>query len=257
MLTLEEQSRYSRHLMLEEVGEKGQERFKQAKVLIIGSGALASPNILYLAGAGIGTIGIVDDDIVDVSNLHRQVVFSTKDIGRLKVECAKDRALAINPNINVQTYPLRFTSENAKTLIKDYDFIIDATDNFVSKFLINDACVLNNKPFIHAGIMRYCGQIMSISPYKSACLACIFPTPPENMNLYKNGLFASITGVLGSIAANEVLKFFSGVGEPFVDFILSLNLASMQFSKIKIKKNPKCPICGENSLKQIRQIRCN
>lgn len=257
MLTLEEKSRYSRHLMLEEVGESGQENFKKAKVLIIGSGALASPNILYLAGAGIGTIGIIDDDIVDVSNLHRQVVFSTQDIGKLKVECAKNRILAINPHIQVQTYPLRFTLENAQTLIQDYDLIIDATDNFVSKFLINDACVLNHKPFIHAGIMRYCGQIMGVIPYQSACLACIFPNPPKNMNLYKNGLFAPITGVLGSIAANEVLKFFSKVGDPLIDTILSLNLASMQCSKIKIKKNPKCPICGENSPKQMRQIQCN
>lgn len=257
MLTSEEQLRYSRHLMLEEVGEKGQEEFKKAKVLIIGSGALASPNILYLAGAGIGTIGIVDDDVVDISNLHRQIVFSTQDIGKLKVECAKARILAINPHIKVQTHPFRFTLENAKTLIQNYDFIIDATDNFVSKFLINDACVLGNKPFIHAGIMRYCGQIMGVIPHQSACLACIFPNPPENMKLYKNGLFASITGVLGSIAANEVLKFFSKVGDPFINSILSLNLASMQFSKIKIKKNPKCPICGENPLKQMRQIQCN
>lgn len=257
MLTQEEQLRYSRHLMLEEVGEEGQERFKKAKVLIIGSGALASPNILYLAGAGIGTIGIIDDDIVDVSNLHRQVVFSTQDIGKSKVECAKARMLAINPNIKVQTYPLRFKLENAMGLIRDYDFIIDATDNFVSKFLINDACVLSDKPFIHSGIMRYCGQIMGVIPHKSACLACIFPTPPQNMKLYKNGLFASITGVLGSISANEVLKFFSHVGEPFIDSILSLNLASMQFSKIKVKKNPKCPICGEDSQKKIRQIQCN
>lgn len=257
MLDLEEQLRYSRHLLLEEVGEQGQENFKKAKVLIIGSGALASPNILYLAGAGIGTIGLVDDDVVDLSNLHRQVVFSTQDIGKPKVQCAKNRMLAINPQIKVQTYPIRLTSQNANTLIEDYDFVIDATDNFVSKFLINDACVLSNKPFMHAGIMRYCGQIMGVIPHKSACLGCIFPNPPKNMNLYKNGLFAPIAGMLGSIATNEVLKFFSGVGTPFTDFILSLDLASMQFSKIKIKKNPKCPVCGENASRRMRQIQCN
>lgn len=257
MLTNEEKMRYSRHLMLEDVGEKGQEKLKNAKVLIIGTGALATPNALYLAGAGIGKIGIIDDDVVDVSNLHRQVIYQTSDIGKPKVERAKERMLALNPNIAVQTYQTRFDLSNAQELIKDYDFVIDATDNFVSKFLINDACVLENKPFMHAGIMRYCGQIMGVIPHKSACLACVFPTPPSNMNLYKNGLFASITGLLGSIGASEVLKFFTGVGNPLVDSVLSVDIASMSFSKLKISKNPKCPICGENPIKQIRQISCN
>lgn len=257
MLTQEEKARYSRHLMLEEVGEAGQERLKNAKILVIGSGALAAPNLLYLAGAGIGKIGIIDDDVVDISNLHRQVVFQTQDIGKPKVECAKARILALNPAIEVQSYKARFTLENAEELVRGYDFIIDATDNFVSKFLINDICILQNKPFIHAGIMRYCGQIMGVIPHKSACLGCIFPNPPQNMQLYKNGLFASITGVLGSIGANEVLKFFTGVGEFFSDSILSLNLSTMQFNKIKISKNPKCPICGENASQTIRQITCS
>lgn len=257
MLTQEEKIRYSRHLMLEDVGEEGQEKIKNARVLIIGAGALATPNALYLSGAGVGTIGIIDDDVVDVSNLHRQVIYQTSDIGKPKVECAKNRMLAINPNICVQTHKMRFDLSNARNLIQEYDLIIDATDNFVSKFLINDACVLENKPFIHAGIMRYCGQIMGVIPHQSACLACIFPTPPSNMNLYKNGLFATITGILGSISASEVLKFFTHIGTPLTDSILSIDLASMQFSKLQISKNPNCPICGKDSKREIRQIVCN
>lgn len=257
MLNSEEHSRYSRHLMLQEIGEEGQEKLKQAKVLVIGSGALAAPNLLYLAGAGIGNIGIIDNDIIDLSNLHRQIIFSTKDIGKLKVQCAKERMLAINPTICVQTYPIRCDASNVRDLIANYDFILDATDNFVSKFLINDACVLENKPFIHSGIMQYYGQIMGVIPHKSACVGCVFPHPPSNMKLYRNGLLAPITGVLGSISANEVLKFFCKIGDPLTNCILSLNLASMQFSKIKIKKNPNCPICGENSTKEMRQIQCD
>ncbi|WP_027327171.1 HesA/MoeB/ThiF family protein [Helicobacter pametensis] len=256
MLTSEEKARYSRHLMLEEVGEEGQEKLKNARVLIIGSGALATPNALYLAGAGIGMIGVMDDDVVDISNLHRQVIYQTDDIGKSKVECAKARMLALNPDIQVQTYPKRFDLSNAREMIRDYDLILDATDNFVSKFLINDACVLENKPFIHAGVMRYCGQIMSVIPHTSACLGCIFPTPPSSMQLYKNGLFASITGLLGSIAASEVLKFFTGVGKPLIDSILSIDISSMHFSKLKISKNPNCPVCGKNGIKDIRKISC-
>lgn len=257
MLSTEEVARYSRHLMIEDVGPEGQERFKKAKVLIVGAGALASPNILYLAGAGIGTIGIVDDDCVDISNLHRQVAFDTHDIGKPKVQCAQEKIHAINPDINVKTHLVRMDSENASSLVLDYDLIIDATDNFVSKFLINDACVLADKPFIHAGIMRHCGQILGVMPHQSACLSCIFPTPPQNTSLYKNGLFGTLTGVLGAISANEVLKFFSGVGKMLFDSLLSVDLASMQFSKIKIKPNPTCPICGKLSSRGIRKIQCD
>lgn len=256
MLTKEEKIRYSRHLMLEDVGETGQEKLKNAKVLVIGCGALGSPNLLYLAGAGIGTLGIVDDDCVELSNLHRQIIFQMDDIGKPKAECAKQRILNINPEIQVKTYLIRMTAENAQTLIQDYDFVIDATDNFVSKFLINDACILANKPFVHAGIMRYCGQLMSVIPHKSACLSCIFPHPPTQMQLYKNGLFATITGTLGSISSNEVLKFFTGTGTLLTNAILSLNLASMQFTTLQITRNPNCPICGNNASKQIRHITC-
>lgn len=258
MLTQEEKQRYSRHLMLEEVGEEGQEKLKNASVLLIGCGALGSPNALYLAGAGIGKIGVVDDDVVDISNLHRQVVYTTGQIGENKALCAKERILSINPNIQVQTHQTRFDINNAMALIKDYDFIVDGSDNFVTKFLVNQACVLSQKPYAHAGIVRYMGQVMSYIPTQnSACLSCIFATPPSDASLYKPGLFGTLPAILGIIQATEAIKYFTGVGEPLINALLNVDISSMTFRKLKISKNPKCPTCGENHPTTLQELSCH
>ena len=256
MLNQEEKARYSRHLMLDDVGEEGQEKIKNASVLIIGCGALGTPNALYLAGAGIGKIGLVDDDVVDVSNLHRQVMYRTSDIGISKALSAKNAILSLNPNVEVEIYQTRFELENAFDLIGGYDFVIDASDNFVTKFLLNQACVLSNKPYAHAGIVRYMGQAMTYYP-DGACLGCLFPSPPKDASLYKMGLFGSITGILGSIQACEALKFFTGVGTPLINALLNVEISSMTFRKLKIAKNPECPVCGKNASKVLTALSCN
>lgn len=256
MLTQEEKTRYSRHLMLDDVGEEGQEKIKKGSVLIIGCGALGSPNALYLAGAGVGKIGLVDDDVVDVSNLHRQILYRTPNIGISKAQCAKDTITALNPNIQVEVHQTRFELDNALELVANYDFIIDASDNFVTKFLVNQACVLSNKPYAHAGVVRYMGQTMTHYP-DSACLGCLFPTPPKDASLYKMGLFGSITGILGSIQASEALKYFTGVGTPLTNALLNVEISTMTFRKLKIAKNPDCPVCGKNASKELTPLSCN
>lgn len=256
MLSQEERKRYSRHLMLDDVGEEGQEKIKKGSVLIVGCGALGSPNALYLAGAGVGKIGLVDDDVVDVSNLHRQIIFRDNDLGKSKVESAKKAIISLNPNVEVQIHYTRFELENAFDLIADYDFIVDASDNFVTKFLLNQACVLKQKPYAHAGIVRYMGQSMAYYP-DCACLACLFPTPPQNAHLYKMGLFGTLTGILGSIQSSEVLKYFTGIGEPLKNALLNLDISTMTFRKVKISKNPNCPVCGRDASKELVQISCD
>ncbi|ANV97341.1 hypothetical protein BBW65_00230 [Helicobacter enhydrae] len=256
MLTLDEKQRYSRHLMLEEVGEEGQMKLKQARVLLIGCGALGSPNALYLAGAGIGKIGLVDDDTIDVSNLHRQITYKTQQIGLSKVLCAKEAIWGINPDVEVQTYQTRFNKDNALELIADYDFIIDGSDNFASKFLLNQACVLAQKPYTHAGIVRHMGQAMTYLP-DHACLACVFPSPPSDASLYKPGLFGTLPAMLGMIQATEAIKYFTQVGTPLSDALLNVEITSMSFRKIQIAKNPKCPVCGSKAKKELVEITCH
>ncbi|GAA7258011.1 HesA/MoeB/ThiF family protein [Helicobacter pylori] len=256
MLSQEEKVRYSRHLMLDDVGEEGQEKIKKGSVLIIGCGALGSPNALYLAGAGIGKIGLVDDDAVDISNLHRQVMYRTSDIGISKTQSAKNAIFALNPSVEVEIHSTRFNIDNAFDLIMGYDFIIDASDNFVTKFLVNQACVLAQKPYAHAGIVRYMGQSMTYYP-NSVCLGCLFPTPPKDASLYKMGLFGTLTGILGSIQASEALKYFTGVGTPLTNSLLNLDISNMTFRKVKITKNPDCPVCGKHSSKELTPLSCN
>lgn len=256
MLSQEEKSRYSRHLMLDDVGEEGQEKIRKGSVLIIGCGALGSPNALYLSGAGVGKIGLVDDDVVDVSNLHRQVMYRTSDIGISKAQSAKNAIQALNPDVEVEIYQDRFEVDNAFELIAGYDFIIDASDNFVTKFLVNQACVLAKKSYAHAGIVRYMGQSMTYYP-DCACLGCLFPIPPKDASLYKMGLFGTLTGILGSIQASEALKYFTGVGLPLTNSLLNLDISSMSFRKVKISKNPDCPVCGKNASKTLLALSCN
>ncbi len=223
-------------------------KIAQGKVLIIGAGGLGAPVALYLAAAGVGTIGIVDGDVVDLSNLQRQVIHFTPDVNRPKVDSAKEKINLINPDVNVITYKEFLTSENALDIIKDYDFVVDGTDNFPVKFLINDACVMAGKPFSHGGILRFEGQTMTYVP-GSACYRCLFhmPPPPNAVpTCSQAGVLGAIAGMLGTIQAAETLKYLTGVGELLTNRLLTFNAKTMDFRKIKTHRREDCPICGKN-----------
>ena len=248
-LTEDQITRYSRHILLKEVGGKGQQKLLKGRVLIIGAGGLGSPIALYLAAAGIGTIGIADADEVDISNLQRQVIHFTPDVGKPKVLSAKEKMLAINPELNVITYQTWVTADNIAEMIKDYDFVIDGTDNFAAKFLINDACVLGGKPYSHGGILQFDGQTMTITPGESACYRCIFPEPPPKdaiPSCSQAGVIGVLPGVLGTLQATEAIKYLLGKGDLLSSRLLTYSALRMRFREIPVKKNPKCPICGEN-----------
>lgn len=244
----EELHRYSRHILLQDVGVEGQEKIRQGKVLIVGAGGLGAPVALYLAAAGVGTIGIVDGDTVDLSNLQRQVIHFTPDVGRPKVDSVKEKIAQINPHVKVRTYPVFLTSENALDIIRDYDFVVDGTDNFPVKFLINDACVMAGKPFSHGGILRFEGQTFTHLP-GTACYRCLFNAPPPPgavPTCSQAGVLGAIAGMLGTIQAAETLKFLTGVGELLTDRLLSFNAKTMDFRKIKTRRQDRCPICGSH-----------
>ncbi len=248
-LTDEEIERYSRHLILDQVGGVGQEKIKNAKVLVIGAGGLGSPVLLYLAAAGVGTLGIIDADEVDLTNLQRQVIHTTPDLGKAKVESAAESVRAINPAVNVQTYKELFTSKNALKILEDYDVVVDGTDNFAAKFLINDACVLSGKPLSHAGILRFDGQTITIKPKEGPCYRCLFNEPPPAgaiPSCREAGILGAVAGVLGTIQATEVLKLILGIGEPLVGSLLTWNALNQNFRKVPVSQNPDCPVCGEN-----------
>ena len=252
VFTNEQLERYSRHIILKDVGVKGQKKLLNAKVLVIGAGGLGAPVAMYLAAAGVGTIGIADADVVDFSNLQRQIIHATQDVGKPKVQSAKETMEAMNPDVNVIAYHTFVTSENILDLIKDYDFIVDGTDNFPTKFLINDACVLLKKPFSHAGIIRFQGQTMTYVPNsekKSPCYRCVFPEmPPKDAvpTCRQAGVLGVMGGVIGTLQATEALKYILGIGELLAGYLLTYDAISMTFRKIKIKHNSKCAICGEN-----------
>ena len=238
--------RYSRHILLREVGVEGQERIRQGKVLIVGLGGLGSPVALYLAAAGVGTIGLVDGDRVDLSNLQRQVIHSTPDVGRLKVESAREKLLRLNPGVQVHVHANFLSAENALELIRPYDFIVDGTDNFPVKFLINDACVMAGKPFSHGGILRFQGQTFTHLP-GSACYRCLFKEPPPAGAVPTSsqaGVLGAIAGMLGTIQAAEVLKYFTGVGELLTNRLLTFDAKTMVFHTIKVSKRESCELCG-------------
>lgn len=246
--TEEELQRYSRHILLQDVGVEGQERIRQGKVLVVGAGGLGAPVALYLAAAGVGTIGIVDGDVVDLSNLQRQVIHFTKDVGIAKVESAKEKIQAINPNVKVNTYKQFLMADNAIDIIKDYDFVVDGTDNFPVKFLINDACVMAGKPFSHGGILRFEGQTFTHLP-GTACYRCLFKAPPPAGSVptcSQAGVLGAIAGMLGTIQAAETLKYLTGVGELLTNKLLTFNAKTMDFRKINTRQHAKCPICGEH-----------
>lgn len=246
--TEEELNRYSRHILLQDVGVEGQEKIRQGKVLIIGAGGLGAPIAMYLAAAGVGTIGIVDGDVVDLSNLQRQIIHTTPDIGKPKVISAKETIQAINPNVKVNAIQDFLWSDNIREIIRDYDFIIDGTDNFPIKFLINDACIMEDKPFSHGGILRFEGQTFTHVP-GSACYRCIFNAPPPPgavPTCSQAGVLGAIAGMLGTIQAAETLKYLTGVGELLTNKILIFNAKTMDFRKVKVKRTNDCPICGEH-----------
>jgi len=244
----EQIERYSRHIILEDVGVKGQNKILESKVLIIGAGGLGSPAALYLAAAGVGTIGIVDNDVVDLTNLQRQVIHFTPDVGKPKVESAKEKIEKLNPDVEVRTYKELALADNILDLIRDYDFIIDGTDNFPAKFLINDACVMAKKPFSHGGILRFDGQTMTYTP-GNTCYRCVFSElPPKNAipSCAQAGVLGSIAGILGTIQATEALKFIIGKGELLINRLLIFDALDMDFRTITLQRNKSCAICGEN-----------
>jgi molybdopterin-synthase adenylyltransferase len=247
-LTETQIERYSRHIILKEVGGKGQQKLLNSKVLIIGAGGLGSPIALYLAAAGIGTIGIADADDVDISNLQRQVIHFTNDVGKPKVISAKEKIEAINPDVQVTTYQEWISAANIMEIISGYDFIIDGTDNFAAKFLINDACVLAGKPYSHGGILQFVGQTITVLPGESTCYRCVFPTPPPKDAIptcSQAGVIGVLPGVIGSIQATEAIKFLLGKGELLAGRMLMYDALKMKFRDVVINRNPKCPVCGE------------
>ena len=239
---------YSRHIILQEVGVKGQKKLLNASVLIIGAGGLGAPAALYLAAAGVGTIGIVDADEVDLSNLQRQVIHTTNDVGKAKVKSAAETMEAINPDVTVKTYRTFVDSTNIMDLIKDYDFIIDGTDNFPAKFLINDACVMAGKPFSHAGIIRFKGQLMTYVPGEGPCYRCVFKNPPPKdavPTCKQAGVIGAMGGVIGSLQAMEAIKYIIGKGELLTGKLLTYDALKMEFHTIKLPKDHHCAVCGD------------
>ena len=250
----EELHRYSRHILLKEVGVEGQQKIKDAKVLVVGAGGLGSPVIMYLAAAGVGTIGIVDGDAVDVSNLQRQVIHHTADIGRSKAESAREKAQQINPHVNIVVFKEFLKADNALQIISEYDFVVDCTDNFPVKFLINDACVMMGKPFSHGGILQFEGQTFTHVP-GSACYRCIYDAPPPKDSVpscAQAGVLGAIAGMLGTIQAAEVLKYFTSAGELLTNKLLVFNALTMDFNKISLDRNHRCPVCGDSPV--IKQL---
>ena len=241
--------RYSRHLLIPEVGLEGQRKLKAASVLVIGTGGLGSPVSLYLAAAGVGRIGLVDYDVVDYSNLQRQVIHGTASLGKLKVESARDRMLDINPDIHVEVYNEPFTSANAMRIAQDYDIIIDGTDNFPTRYLSNDVAVLLGKPNIYGSIYRFDGQASVFDARRGPCYRCLFPEPPPPglvPTCAEGGVLGVLPGTIGTIQATEALKLILGIGEPLIGRLLLFNALDMSFEYVRLRKNPNCKICGPN-----------
>lgn len=253
MLTQEEVSRYSRHLIMPEVGVEGQEKLKAAKVLLIGTGGLGAPVAMYLAAAGVGTIGLVDFDVVDVSNLQRQVIHGTKDIGKKKIDSAEETMRDINPLVTIIKHEVALTSANALEILKDYDIIADGTDNFPTRFLINDACVMLGKPNVYASIFRFEGQATIFAAEGGPCYRCLYPEPPPPglvPSCAEGGVLGILPGVVGLLQATEVVKLILGAGEPLIGRLLLYDALAMKFRELKLRKNPEC-ICATGDVKLI------
>jgi sulfur-carrier protein adenylyltransferase/sulfurtransferase len=250
-LTTDEIQRYSRHLILPDVGVEGQQKLKAARVLIVGAGGLGSPVALYLAAAGVGTLGLIDFDVVDVSNLQRQILHGTKDVGRSKLESARARLHDVNPHVRVETYETRLTSANALEIIRGYDIVVDGTDNFATRYLTNDACVLLGKPNVYGSIFRFEGQASVFGMADGPCYRCLFPEPPPPGSVpscAEGGVFGVLPGIVGTIQATETIKLILGIGETLAGRLLLIDAQSMQFRAMTLRKDPACPACGTRTI---------
>ncbi len=248
-LSNEEIARYSRHLIMPEVALDGQKKLKTARVLTVGTGGLGSPLALYLAAAGVGTLGVVDFDVVDESNLQRQIIHGTSDVGRPKIESARDRITDMNPNVHVEAYEEALTSENALDIFKDYDVIVDGTDNFPTRYLVNDACVLLGKPNVYGSIFRFEGQASVFYAKEGPCYRCLYPEPPPPglvPSCAEGGVLGILPGAIGTIQATETVKLILGIGDPLIGRLLLYDALGMSFRQMKLRRDPNCPVCGEN-----------
>src|ERR1700751_2376526 len=253
-LTTDNLSRYSRHLILPEVGMEGQQRLKAAKVLCVGTGGLGSPLAFYLAAAGVGTLGLGDFDVVDASNLQRQIIPSTKDIGRKKLDSAAEKLTALNPALNVVKHETMLSSANALEIIKAYDIVADGTDNFPTRYLVNDACVLLGKPNVYGSIFRFEGQASVFATEQGPCYRCLYPEPPPPglvPSCAEGGVLGILPGLVGVIQATEVIKLILGIGEPLIGRLLLVDALGMNFRTLKLRKNPSCPACGTHEIKEL------
>ena len=241
--------RYSRHLIMPEVGIEGQKKLKSSRVLIVGAGGLGSPLGLYLAAAGVGTIGIVDFDTVDATNLHRQILYGNDDVGRSKVESARKRLSAVNPHIQIEIFELRLTSDNALEILKNYDVIVDGTDNFPTRYLINDACVLLGKPNVYGSIFRFEGQVTVFDAQRGLCYRCLYPAPPPPgvvPSCAESGVLGVLPGIIGSLQALETIKLILGQGDSLIGRLVLFDALAMKFRELKLRKDINCPVCGDN-----------
>ena len=239
--------RYSRHLIMPEVGMQGQQKLKAARVLCIGAGGLGSPLALYLAAAGVGTLGIVDFDVVDITNLQRQIIYTTADVGRKKLESAEEKLKAINPFLNIRTFETRLSSDNALDLFRQFDIVADGTDNFPTRYLVNDACVITGKPNVYGSIFRFEGQASVFATGEGPCYRCLYPEPPPPglvPSCAEGGVLGILPGLIGVIQATETIKLILGVGDPLIGRLLLVDALGMKFRELKLRKNPECPVCG-------------
>lgn len=246
-LTGAQAERYGRQLLLKNLGVEGQLKLRASKALVIGTGGLGSPVAFYLAAAGVGTLGIIDSDVVDLSNLQRQILHATPDLGRDKIRSAEEKLKALNPEIEIRARKERVTAANIRGIIKGYDCVVDGTDNFPAKFLINDACVMENIPFSHGGVLRMAGQTMTIRPGSTACYRCVFRRPPPcdmAPSSAQVGILGAVAGMLGTIQAAEAIKVISGAGDPLYNALLVFDAADMDFRKVKLKRRADCEVCG-------------
>src|SRR6266478_6299195 len=254
-LSNEEVLRYSRHLIMPEVGMEGQQKLKAARVLCIGTGGLGSPLALYLAAAGVGTLGLVDFDVVDFTNLQRQIIHHTTDVGRSKLQSAREKIAAINPFVNVILFETRLTSDNALRIFADFDVIVDGTDNFPTRFLVNDACVFTGKPNVYGSIFRFEGQASVFAAKDGPCYRCLYPEPPPPglvPSCAEGGVLGILPGLVGLIQATETIKLIIGIGEPLIGRFLIFDALRMRFRELKLRKDPDCPVCGTHpTVKQL------
>ena len=250
----EELLRYGRHLLLPEVAIDGQRTLKAARVLIVGAGGLGSPAALYLAAAGVGTLGLVDFDIVEITNLQRQLLHGTRDVGRLKLDSARDRLHDTNPNVKLELHATRLTSGNALTIIRDYDLVLDGTDNFATRYLVNDACVLLGKPNVYGSIFRFDGQASVFAAADGPCYRCIYPEPPPPglvPSCAEGGVLGVLPGLVGTLQATEAIKLILGIGTPLIGRLLLVNALDAEFRSVRVRRNPLCPACGTRELREL------